>query len=62
LETLLAFLLMLPSTLLIPRLFMDFMAELEARATAGDSRGGGIGGLLGTGGEMMPRVIAVFGN
>jgi hypothetical protein len=40
---------------------MDFMAVLEARATAGDFVGGGIGGFLQAGGEMMPRVIAVFG-
>jgi hypothetical protein len=35
-DTLLAFFLMLPSILLIPRPFMDFMTALEPRATAGD--------------------------
>jgi hypothetical protein len=35
-DTLLAFFLMLPSILLMPRPFMDFIAALEPRAAAGD--------------------------
>jgi hypothetical protein len=46
-ETLLAFFLMLPSTLLIPRPFIDFIAALEPCAAMGGFFGYGGRGLCG---------------